>query len=366
MVESTALLFDKEMVLQPAQRALSAPPGGDEFKLAFIDCTIHTEAEVEEDPWFTYRKDGFNGILVPCDEAVQARMREHAVEKLSRALTENVDAIVFPEFALPPIDIENLGPDEEVFNPFDAQQQHMVDIQFEAAAAGILHDACERESANRSPEDVPFIFYGSMHCQQSRYNIGVVSPGKPYERQYVLVSERENPISTKRKTVEKSAPRSGPLVHKKRFPARRIGERARVPASPQFRMYPSKIGMIAVLICSDAIDQNQFWYIVRHNARAKPTKNFARIGLVIVPSYTHSDLLHTTCKDLSALANTTVFVGNASGTVARMNPDFTDRMPQSQLFQCGKNEDELLEAGQVTLRRERGIRHYSFAPANGR
>jgi hypothetical protein len=367
-IDGTVLLFDRERILRQSSRGPEKPnqfskrQWAEGFKLAFVESKVKTEAEAGRAPWFTYRVPGLKGILVPRDSNVRDTMRDHVVKNLSRALEEEADAIVFPEFALPPVDLSAVFPDIRDFNPFDPAHQAKVDREFEGSATSIRDEACA--AANRKTSQVPFIFYGSMHCQRSRYNIGVVSPGRPFEQKYVLAAERGNPITSETSVIPEQVLRTGPVVHKKRFPARRVGEAARVPGGLGFRLYPSKIGCIAVLICSDAIDLNQFWYVVRHNQQADAINSADRIGLVVVPSYTHSDLLHTNCKDLSALAQTTVFVGNATGKLKTQNVLYEHSMPSSEIFQSGRDEGELSRSEIVQTTTKQGVRYYEFKPTS--
>lgn len=368
ITDGTILLFDRERILCQSPEGLTNPipfskgQRDGRFKLAFVDTPVKTEAEAEKDPWFTYKHPEFKGILVPRYDHVSATMRAHVVAKLGEAIKAKADAIVFPEFGLPPVDLSDIFPNPRDFDPFDLEHQKEVDKRFEQSADAMLKEACQ--SIGHDPSTPPFIFYGSMHCQRSRYNIGVVSPGSPFEQSYVLAAERGNPITSEVKTKPpKDTPRTGPLVHKKRFPARRAGEAARVPGGLGFRLYPSRIGLIAVIICSDVIDLNQFYYIVSHNQKADPMTHYDRIGLVIVPAYNHSELLLTTCRDLSALAQTTVFVGNAIGQLPTPNKLHTFSMPPSAIFQGGSKQSELEAVGIVETRSRLGVHYYDFDPA---
>lgn len=371
LVDGTVLLFDRERIRRQSAAGFQKPnqfskkQWAETFKLAFVDSSmrIEGEAELPGDPWFTYRHPGMEGILVPVDDNVRITMREHVVDKLSKALCQDVNAIVFPELAFPPVDLSDQFPTPADFDPFNPAHQAEVDRRFEESAASILDEASE--NAGRDIDDAPFVFYGSIHCQRSRYNIGVVSPGHPFEQGYVLATEREHPITNEIKVKPETVSRSGPLVHRKRFPARRVGEATRVPGGLGFRLYPSKIGLIAVMICSDAIDRNQFLYVVRHNSQADAMTSPDRIALVIIPSYTHSELLHTTCKDLSELAQTTVFVGNATGK-RELSRLYSTPMPPSRIFQCGKEAKDLSPAGILKTRTTLGVRYYEFQPASPR
>ena len=69
--------------------------------------------------------------MVPLDEDVQKEMFRHAVDNLQEALNEGADAVVFPEFALPPVDVSDKFPDIRDFNPFDSDDQAVVDEKFE-------------------------------------------------------------------------------------------------------------------------------------------------------------------------------------------------------------------------------------------
>lgn len=367
LLEGTTLLFDKERIVRKRKGRLdnsgayTSRQRSSAFTIAFVDTEIGVEDEVSSPKRFTFNAPGYAGILVPLNDVVTTEMRGHLIRQLALSLKIGADAVVFPEFALPPIDVSDLCSEKENYSSLDAVVQNSIDARFESMASGILSEA--RDISSCELGKTPFIFYGSMHCRGSRYNVGVVSPGSPFENGYTLVSERGNPITDKVGVVSQELERSGPLVHKKRFPARRAGEKASVPSDLGFRLYPSKIGLIAVLICSDAIDLNQVLYIVRHNQDADFSRNFERIGLVVVPAYTRSEFLHTACRDLSDLAKTTVFVGNATGQLPTANRLHTTKLPAPKLFQSGKDEDQLLKTGRLRIILDSGVRFYRFNAA---
>lgn len=104
-------------------------------------------------------------------------------------------------------------------------------------------------------------------------------------------------------------------------------------------------------------------YVVRHNLNADSARNFDRIGLVIVPAYTRSEMLHTTCRDLSELAQTTVFVGNAEGRLRTESDLHTRELPPPMIFQSGKDERELSKLKRLKMTKADGVYNYQFKPA---
>ena len=173
---------------------------------------------------------------------------------------------------------------------------------------------------------------------------------------YKVKLERTNPLAvvSREEGIAKSGKkidefeRSGPIVHRKRFPARRAGERARVPDDHTFRTYFHPLGRICVLICSDAIDINQFLNIIRYNEEAGPL-SLNRIFMVIVPTFNQSTFLLDACKDLSALARTNVLVTNALGTLQIPgNPPYTEKLIEGEFFFDGRPLGYLMEKGVAT------------------
>lgn len=368
LVDGTLLLFDKERIYRMSgserddRSQFSHDQRAERYTLAFVETEIGVEDEAGNKQNFTYKEPGLEGILVAKTPDVEPNMREHLVEKLAIALKAEprADAVMYPEFALPPVKIRSLAANWNGTSRTDSEIERIIDRQLEDSARTMLAEACSM--AECAADAVPFIFYGSTHCKETRYNVGVVSPGAPFEQDFNLVCERGNPF-TQVELLTESRRHSGPIVHKKRFPARRAGEEARVPDDMGFRLYPSKIGFIAVMICSDAIDINQVFYIVRHNENADRARNFDRIALVIIPAYTRSDLLHSSAKDLSELAHTTVFVGNAVGKLPTKNDLRKTKFPAPEIYQCGKDEHEIGPRGIVDKRSSYGITYYTFSPA---
>jgi hypothetical protein len=121
-----------------------------------------------------------------------------------------------------------------------------------------------------------------------------------------------------------------PILLRKRFPARRVGEEARVPAGQVFNVFEREFGRIAVLICSDIIDVNQFLTIMQINR----TKGLHQtIDYVIVPSFNKSRALSNICRHLSAVSSNTVIVVNANHYLAEF--------PDTELYCCGFDSSEL-------------------------
>ena len=99
---------------------------------------------------------------------------------------------------------------------------------------------------------------------------------------------------------------------------------------------------MSVLICSDAMDINQFSNIIRFNQEADNSNEIERIFMVTIPAYNFSKYLLDACRDLSLSARTNVLVTNAQGesdasrAVARRK-----QLPPSEFFFMGRTSREL-------------------------
>lgn len=287
---------------------------------------------------FTFKDPEAPGLLRIRRPTQIPKLMEKRASELASALTLQPDMVVFPEFALPPVHHKKVGiPASKLFRP---AFQELVERRHEAVATNILQRA--KQKAGAAP--TPFIFYGSAHCSLCRHNIGVVSIGEPSEKGFIRIFERGKPDSPHLDaTNEPPRLHRGPIAHRKRHPARRAGERARVPDDPYFRLYLTELGYVCVLICSDSIDANQALYIInKNNMRDRHDNGVGRIFLVIVPSYTRSSImLDSHCRDLSFDARTTVLVTNAVGQFRRRPRAAPEGFPESRIFFNGMSEIEL-------------------------
>ena len=365
LVRNTTLLFDTASV-QPVSRdpvSIDYDSGSiSSVRFAIINTDLqidHQELYNGGVPDFYWHGKPPRGLLTP-REKVRPEIIEARATQLAAAIAAGADIVSFCEFALPPAIIDKTAICDAggSIDLFDEETLAYIDRQHEGAAKEVLARA--HEINGTGPDDTPFIFYGSSHCNVTRFNIGVVSPGQPIESEYKLRVERSNPLAApadppgtpEELRIERPAKReelrSGPLVHKKRFPARRAGELARVPDDHEFRTYFHPLGRICVLICSDSIDINQFTNIIRYNRDAGPNA-INRIFMVIVPTYNQSIFLLNICRDLSAMARTNVLVTNAVGEIiVDFNTGNTDSLPASNLFFDGRPLNALINRKMVS------------------
>lgn len=360
LLEQTSLLFDNEFIVPGDKSDFRYDTGlKKRFKIASILSDLRIDFQDNGELKSQYQFDGVlpRGLLTPRDRESVECIRDERAGQLKRALSDSPDVISFCEFALPPCEFH--PEDISLIGNMDVFQQDLidrVDLRYEETALDLLNRAVMDGAEQK---DLPFIFYGSAHCNLTRFNIGAVSPGGALESNYFLERMREDPFGSMRSlkydlvdghSAERLQGR-GPIAHKKKFPARRAGERARVPDDQNFRLYKNELGYVSVLICSDAVDINQAANIVRINRAADDASLFERINLVIVPAFNKSELLFDACRDLSAMARTNVLVTNAKGNFADpKTPGRPRSMPESELFFDGYSSWQLGQKNMVETR----------------
>jgi len=343
MLENTNYLFDQEYV-DASPKADFHTDDGDEkaFRIVSIKTSLRRDVEVlsGEHPLFTNIDVSGGKLLGPVSDKTAFEIEKERTDQLTKALKlkKSPDFISFCEFGLPPVKIPApaAGVKYDLFCPKTEKQ---IDEAFTQKATEIRDKALRKSKA----KDVPFICYGSAHCLTSRYNLGVVSPGGAIENGWEMKSVRTFPFDPVREIIDETIrPGKGPILHKKRFPARRAGECARVPDDNQFRLYRHQFGLICVLICSDVMDMNQFSNIIRLNQDLDMKGIRDRIFMVVVPTYNFSSVLMTACRDLSLFARTNVLVTNARGK-RETKPEGKEpqSLPPSEFFFMGRNHDEL-------------------------
>ena len=359
MGERTKLTFDLQTV---GGADGSKPYSGSKFERIIL-ASVQTDLRLE-----TFQRgskkpaehhfDSEVGMLLAKDEQREAIWNNRA-RALAKSIDKGAHIISFCEFGLPPVDIDiSEIPQEVRGDPFHRDFVDCVDTQYQIAATKLLEAAKQQSRICKSNKfEMPFVFYGSAHCVASRYNLGVVSPGHPIEDSYSVTTNRRSPIGefVQSKEIEKNAG-SGPIAHKKRFPAHRMGERARVPDNQNFRTYQHPLGQICVLISSDSLDLNQFFNIVKINNEVG-LERLDRIFLVVVPSFNRSEDMMQCCEDLSALAGTNVLVTNAIGELAGPR---RKTMPRSELFFDGMPSNQLVDEELVITSESDSIRLYDI------
>ena len=358
MVANSSLAFDDEVV-GPMVKPSFVDHAGLKFRIASMRSNIGVDVEYlsPRSATYTFKDRASPGLLKIRNPKLIPQLISKRASELAGALSHDPNMVVFPEFALPPVvHAKKSIPARRLFT---RRFQQMVEKKHEGVAAEILRQAKAKTGSDRTP----FIFYGSAHCSVCRLNIGVVSVGDPIERGFGRIFERGKPDSPHvEPTPDDPIRHSGPIAHRKRYPARRAGEAARVPDDGYFRLYLSELGYICVLICSDSIDANQALYIVHKNNLRDSQGGRGRIFLVIVPSYTRSNImLDSHCRDLSFEARTIVLVTNALGMYRkRPKPAAPERFPESRIYFNGMDEIALEEAQIVEKTHKRMIDLYDL------
>lgn len=329
-VEEISSSKDKDLVLHKKQDEQATQPVGN-IRIALIQPFLRVVGQVGV-------PNPYEADLIVSDEAslvvssgrdATERMSKQRAQQLSQALKSKADIIVVSELGMPcelsQQGFVSMGGSEE-----EALQQHA------ASASKLLERA---KSISKSKQEA-FIVFGSAHCLETHYNIATIYPGSYANEGWLKKRARELPIAGKSKRVSKIEG-TGPISQVKVFPARRAGEMVKLPCDPVFRLYRHSIGRIAVLVCSDVIDLNQFIRIVNINSC---NEGVDRINMVLVPSFNMSRFLTDTCKNLSAAASTIVVVVNARGEFATESVYGSKALEPSQIFFDGHPKESLEHA----------------------
>lgn len=264
---------------------------------------------------------------------IDARARELEAALRPPGGLASPQIVCFGELAYPPPDATAFATSVEYVNQFGRHQ-----AEFE--------ERIRKVCANHASAEDTFLFLGSYRCPITLYNVGMVAPRGALAR--LLQMEITGRRLTRDKLPEptrETKPVSVPIAHRKRFPAKRANEHTRVPPDNQFRVFGTPVGRVAVLICSDVVDLNQFLFIVRYNDSMGKAD---RINYVLVPSYNNSSSLVAMCKQLSEIAAVTVMIVNANANAnveeeekekGKDNVDTADRktrtFPVTSMHCCG-------------------------------
>ena len=347
LLDNTHFLFDEE-IFSPNDGNFSSDRGEREtFRIASIGTFLRRDDEDTDGKPAQLKIEQVNGggMVVLADGQSASDLVDVRTRQLATALNHEPDFVSFCEFAFPPIE-ESQVSEEDRRDLFSERLEQTVDGLFTDQATTMLTRAKAESSYDK--EHLPFICLGSAHCMLNRYNIGVVAPGGEFENGWRMRRRRTNPFQTDRHKNYHEELGEGPIIHKKRTPARRAGERARVPEAHGFRLYRHELGLIAVLICSDAMDINQFANIMRHNLNADLKGDRTdRIFLTLIPAYNLSSILMDACRDLSLSARTNVLVTNAMGesqTQVLRDMGRSENLPRSEFFFMGRNSSQLASA----------------------
>lgn len=246
---------------------------------------------------------------------------EYRANELKAALTPpksfgKPNIVCFGELAYPPPPAADFATGVEYVTHVGRRQAH-----FERRIRSVVDD--------HAGGAIPFLFLGSYHCPITLYNVGMVVPHGITDGQIDMHATKLRLNLTSTPEIEETTRKvSVPIPHRKRFPAKRASEQTRVPPDNRFRLFLTPVGRVAILICSDVVDMNQFLFIVRYNDSMAKVH---RIDFVLVPSYNTSRALLEMCRQLSEMAATTVLVVNAN------HYDANNGFPHTSIFCCGKS-----------------------------
>lgn len=335
----TGLIHD----IRAFDRGKNRFPKKDEIRIACVSSpiTIRTAESVPGEydlRHVPYRDDCW---LVQADnDKIPELLEGERLSELNAALSTDPHVICFGEFAFPPV----------------ARQEHpgwnIEGIRTSVARHGAYEAAIlerlkkhKRDNEERLEDDAsldlptPFVHLGSYHCLMTLYNVGVSYPwGSDTSLQDCKITREDFTTEDGAKiSFEKIA---APILQRKRYPARKIQEHTRIPATRNFDIYAMPFGKVAMLICSDVIDVNQFLSVVRYN---RTSRNQPPIDFILVPSFNYSKMLPQMCRELSFLANATVVLVNANPKDPK-NPPANADIPATDVFCCGRSFDELERA----------------------
>ena len=262
-------------------------------------------------------------VLQPRDEEVTKAWHSARIKELTAAINAEPDYIVFPELSYPirPTPVGSALGIDSITNCYSGRST------FEKDVLDVMH----RNSSTA------FLVLGSYHCINSLYNVGVIYPLGSIDQKISAIKRYEFLGGAVRET--KKIELDPPILYKKRFPARRVGENTRVPAHSEFDIYQTPKGHVAVMICSDILDLNQFGSIIRRNL----STTYDDIDAVLIPTFNSSRKLLAMCRELSFLANTVVVTCNASGMHSSKG------VPESDIFICGRDKQQLSAAGVIDI-----------------
>ncbi len=267
--------------------------------------------------------------LVQADgQEVAERWTEERLKELDVALAKDPDIICFGEFSYPP----NWGVSDPGWTVDSIRVAESRRLDFENKVVERLKkaEAKRKKKDGAYPamgERRPFVFLGSYHCLMTLYHVGVIYPWGATKGEHYCNVMREARGRNASPFPEKLR-LSAPLFYRKRFPARRAGEDTRVPAGRDFDIFRFPFGRVAVAICSDMVDLNQFLSIARYNISGREKG----IDILLVPSFNESPLFPSMCRELSYLAGLIVVVVNANHQDANF--------PETQIYADGREFSE--------------------------
>lgn len=253
------------------------------------------------------------------------------LDELEAALAWNPHIICFPEFSFPPPLPHN--PDAGWAMP-EIGKNIADRAAFEERAYALL----------RRKGSSAFVFLGSYHCLMTLYNVGVIFPWGADRKGSVSFTEKsvtewhEGEIERTTKTIDRDV--TSPVFYQKRYPARKVGERTRVPTGWDFNIFTRNFGHLGVAICSDIVDLNQFGMFIREGF--DPHKGY---DFILIPAYNAGASFGPICRDLSYMSATAVIAVNARDSWKG------DELPASEVYICGEPLSRIKNAENKDLRK---------------
>ena len=326
---------------------LSKPPksAGEKPKqsieLAMVSSTIFIgdEADLKRENFEDTRS-----ILLPTENFDRAEWTENRKKELKCALQSNPDIICFPEFAYPP-PAESRTYETSTAASSISRNDNVPNRYFDRSSYGRNRHCYEREITDllESCTNQPFLFLGSYHCAFDFYNVGVTFPlGNDLK---VFQAElNSGTLDTDGNAQTQHASFAPPVLYRKRYPARRVQEYARIPSNFEFHTFDIEGVNIALMICSDVVDLNQMFNLASINAGREGVK---RIDIILVPSFNRSAKLVSMCRELSFLTGAIVVYNNANDAMNYDSENAEAEEYKSQVFACGFTDEELGSLGET-------------------
>lgn len=254
-------------------------------------------------------------LLRANDGYLREEWTQHRLDELNAALDLKPDIICFPEFSFPPPP-----------PPLREGGWAMRDINRSVAHRVRFEEEAEKVLKQRRSK--AFVFLGSYHCLMTLYNVGVIYPWGADRKGRVSFTEKtvsewdEGELERSTKYVDRDV--EAPIFYQKRYPARKVGERTRVPTGWDFNIFTRSFGQLGVAICSDIVDLNQFGMFIREGF--DPHKGY---DIILIPAYNAGSSFGPICRDLSYMSATAVVVVNA-------RDPWKQELPASEIYVCGE------------------------------
>lgn len=312
MINRTVQVFTRRRFQHPSEKGQSSAGWKGSVRIACLNSDLPIDKDRGE-MWGESLRDGCF-LLRPTDAFNPRRWVNERLLELRAALRHDPHIICFPEFAYPPAP-RSLG-GGWTLPEIDTSVRRK--LEFDARALALL-------SRYQNKSSRPFVFLGSYHCLMTLYNVGVVYPwGDLPDGEVVRTSGPKPGSDAELSEAAEGEPRatvSTPIIYRKRFPARKLGEQARVPDGQEFNVFERKFAKIGLLICSDTLDLNQFLQLVRESVDF-----YEGFEIILIPSYSPKGrgTFETMCEELSYLTGTAVVTTCAANSLAARGMSKTD------------------------------------------